>query len=157
ASDGDLLALDEIEDAVGIDVGAGQNQTRAGHHAGVGEAPGVGVEHGSDGKNGVVMADGKAVGHSFGKGMQDDGAVRVDDAFGESSGAGSEAHSRAGVFVELWIFEIVVGFGKELLVVQKAFGDFATAVGDDDDALKGNVLAALLVGREKNVVDEQKA
>jgi len=33
--------------------------------------------------------------------MQNNGAVRVDDALGETGGAGSEAHSGAVVFIEL--------------------------------------------------------
>src|SRR4029077_1072544 len=97
-----------------------EDQTRAGHYAGVGEAPGVGVKHGSNGQDRVMVADGKAIGHGFGKGMQDDGAVRVDDALGETGSTGGEAHGGAVVFVQLGILEIVIGFGEELLVVQKS-------------------------------------
>src|SRR5712664_446389 len=155
--DGDMFLLDEIEHAFRIDVGSREDQTRAGHDAGVRQAPGVGVKHGSDGEDRVVMADGKAIGHGLGKRMQDDSAVRVDDAFGETGGAGGEAHGGAVVFVELGVLEIVIGFGEELLVVQKAFGDFAAAVGSDDHTLEGRVFAEFFVGGQKNVVDQEKA
>src|SRR5712672_2173349 len=155
ASDGDVLLLDEIKHAFGIDIGSGQNQARAGHHAGVREAPGVGVEHGSYREDGVVVTDGKTIGHGLSEGMQHDGAVRVDDALGETGGAGSETHSGAVVFIELGVLEIVIGFGEELLVVQESLRDLATAaVGHDNHLFEGHVLAALFVDRKEHVVDQ---
>src|SRR4029077_12711280 len=103
------------------------------------------------------VADGKAIGHGLGKGMQDDGAVRIDDTFGETGIAGSEAHGGAVGFVKLGILEIVVGIGEQLLRVQKAFGAFAAAVGNDNHTLERGVFAKFFVGGEKNVVDEEKA
>src|ERR1700682_935950 len=105
----DVFFLDEVEHAFWVDVRARQDQPCAGHHAGIGEAPGVGVKHRGHRKDGVVATDGKTIGHGFGKGMQDDGAVRIDDAFGETGGAGGKAHGGAAVFIDFGILEIVAG------------------------------------------------
>lgn len=71
ARDGDVLLGDEIEDAFRIHVGAGEDQASACHGAGIGQAPGVGMKHGGDGENGVVVADGEAIDGKFGEGMKD--------------------------------------------------------------------------------------
>ena len=53
--DGDLLVLDEVGDGRRRQVGAGHHEVGAARHRGVGEAPGVGVEHRHDGQDDVAL------------------------------------------------------------------------------------------------------
>src|SRR5712691_13453060 len=70
ASNGYALAGHQAKNGFRIDVRAGENQARAEHGAGIRQAPGVGMEHGSDGQNGVKAAHAKTFAEATRKGMQ---------------------------------------------------------------------------------------
>src|SRR5580704_4232357 len=101
ACDGDVLLPDQVENAFRVDIGPRENQTGAGHGAGIGQTPGVGVKHGGHGEDGVVVADGEGIHAQFGKGMQDQGAMRVEPAFGVAGGAGGVTHGGTVIFVNV--------------------------------------------------------
>ena len=157
AGDGDTFIDHQIEDAFRIDAGAGKNQARTEHGCCKRNAPGVGMEHGRDGKNGVGEAHAKDFRKPAGEGMQDQGAVGVDDSFGKAGGAGGEAHGGAVVFVDLRITEIVGGVGEQFFAIQEAVGDIVRFIGCDDDVLEGSIVAEFFVEGEKHVVNDEEA
>ncbi len=61
---------------------------------------------------------------------------------------------QSAIFIELGILEIVIGFGEELLIVQKSGRNFTTAVGHNDHLLEGHVFTAFLVHRKEDVIEE---
>ena len=69
--------------------------------AGVGEAPGVGVEHRHDRQDHVALAGAEAVGDHHAHRVQAGRAVRVDDALGVAGGAARVAHRRGPVLVRV--------------------------------------------------------
>src|SRR6266478_6567701 len=151
------LAGHQSKYAFRIDMGAGKNQASAEHGARVREAPGIGMEHGSDGQNGVKAANAKDFVEATCKGVQDQRAVRINDAFRIPRGAGGEAHGGAVVFVDLRIAEIVAGFGEELFVIQVAFGNGIAAIGHDDDVLMGNIFGIFFEERHKDIINQEEA
>src|SRR5580693_66658 len=117
ARDGNEFLADQVENAFGVDIGPRENQTCAGHGAGIGQAPGVGVKHGGHGEDGIVVADGEGIHAQFGKGMQDQGAMGVDHAFGAARGAGGVTHGGAVIFVDGGVAKIVTSLGQNFFVV----------------------------------------
>src|SRR5215467_13291158 len=89
--------------------------------------------------------------------MQHESAVRVDDPFGKTRRAGREAHRSAVVFVNRGIAEIIAGNSNQLFVIQEAFGHGIKTIGNNDDALEGDIFTKLFVDREEHIVDEEKA
>src|SRR5580692_10957608 len=156
ARESHVFLLDQVEDAFGVHVGTRKNEFRANHNAGVGEAPGVGMKHRCDREHRVVVADRKGIGHGTGEGVQNQSAVGVNHSFGESSGAGGEAHCGAVVFVEFWVLKVIAGAGQQVLVTEKSGRDLTSAVSGDDHTLESNVLAKLLVNGKQYVIDDQK-
>src|SRR5581483_9589096 len=138
------------------DIGSGEKEAGAGHHARIGNSPGVGVKHGSEGHDRVVVVEAKCVRQTFRKGVKHEGAMGVDDALGKSGSAGSEAHHRAVVFVDGRIGKIRIGLREQLFVIQIAFGDLRGGVGNNDHFFKGGVVAELLEHGQKNIVDDEK-
>jgi len=112
-----MFLFKQIQDAFRIDVGSRQDEPRAGHDTGEGDSPGIGVEHRSDRQNAVVVADGKGIRHRFRERVQHQRAMRIDHPFRRSCGAGSEAHYRAVVFIQIGISKIVTSLGEQLLVI----------------------------------------
>src|ERR1700730_5498210 len=88
--------------------------------------------------------------------MQDQCAVRVNHALGESSSAGSETHSRTIVFVDLGILKVVAGVREEFLIVHEAGWNVTAAVRHDDHAFEISALAELFVDREKHVINDEE-
>src|SRR5271170_8456565 len=154
ARESDVFLLDQVEDVFGVHVGTRKNEFCANHNAGVREAPGIGMKHRCDREHRVVVADRKGIGHGTSEGVQNQSAVGVDHSFGESGGAGGEAHRGAIVFVEFWILEVVGGAGQEVLVAEEAGRDLAAAISCDDHTLESNVLAKLLVNGQEHVIDD---
>src|SRR5258706_71264 len=151
ASDSNALADHQAKNTFRIDTRTGEDQARAEHGAGIGQAPGVGMEHGSDRQDGVKAAHAKDFAEATRKRVQHQRAVRINDAFGMPGGAGGEAHGGAVVFVDLRIAEIIAGFGKQLFVIQEAIRHGVATVGHDDHALEGNILAKFFVQRRKSI------
>src|SRR6266478_4841820 len=75
ASDGNALTGHQAKYAFRIDMRAGENQARAEHGARVREAPGIGMEHGSDRQDGVEAAHAKNFAEATRKRVQDQRAV----------------------------------------------------------------------------------
>ena len=159
AGEGHTVLLNEIEDAFAVDVGSGEDETRAGHGTGVGQAPGVGVEHGGNGENRVLLADAEGIGHSLGESVQDQRAVRVDDTLGVAGGAGGETHDRAVIFVDVGISEVVGSRGEQIFVAFEALarGDGIAGVRDDENAFEWDGSAKLFKDRQEAIIDQQKS
>ena len=68
-----------------------ENQFRADHRRVIGQAPGIGVEHGHHGQDAVLAAQPDGVGHAACIGVQHGGAVAVEDAFRVAGGTGGVA------------------------------------------------------------------
>ncbi len=140
---------------VGLEVGAGEDEVGAGEDRSVGEAPGVGVEHGDHRHDAVVGADADRVGHALPQGVQDVGAVRVEDALGVAGGAARVAEAGGLAVVE--VGEVVAGvLCVEQLLVAVRVGEVAgVAVADDDvvlDGLEGG--GELLEDGDERVLDQ---
>ena len=110
-SQGYLLLLHEIEEGAGLEVSSGQDLLASVQDSGVGQAPGVDVEHGNDGQDDVVAAEVEVGGQGEDEGVQAKGAVRVDDALGAAGGAGGVAHGGGIVFGEIGVERGVFGVG----------------------------------------------
>src|ERR1700674_2563020 len=147
----------QAKHAFRIDVWAGENQARAEHGAGERQSPGVGMEHGRDGQDGVEMAHAEYFAEATSKGVQHQGTVGIDDAFGMAGRARREAHGRAVVFIDLRISEIVSGFREQLLVVQQSFGYAPTTIRNDNHFFERRVGRELLVNRQEHIVNQQEA
>src|SRR5262249_44366451 len=162
AGDGHLLILNKVKNAFGVHVWPRKNHAGASHYATEGQAPGIGVEHRSDGEHSVVMADREAVDHAFGERVKNDGAMGVDDALGETGGAGGKAHGGAVVLIKLGIVEPIGSFGYELFVVEEPLGDVAAplgaaAIGRDDHVLERDLVAKCLEDRQEHIVNDEEA
>src|SRR5882724_5251245 len=141
ASDSNALADHQAKNTFRIDTRTGEDQARAEHGAGIGQAPGVGMEHGSDRQDGVKAAHAKDFAEATRKRVQHQRAVRINDAFGMPGGAGGEAHGGAVVFVDLRIAEIIAGFGKQPFVIEESFGYAPTSIGNDNHRFERGVSA----------------
>src|SRR5580700_1507198 len=89
--------------------------------------------------------------------MKHQRAVRIDDPFGKTGGAGGKAHGRAVVLADGRVAKIAAGFSEQFLIVQKTFGYVAATVGDDNYAFERRVLAEFFVDRQEDIVNQQKA
>ena len=114
--DRDLLLHDEVGERLGRQVGAGHHEAGARGDRGVGEAPGVGVEHRHDRQDAVGLLHAEAARHHRAERVQVRGAVGVDDALGVARGAARVAHRRGPVLV-LDVEVDGVGGGQQVLVV----------------------------------------
>jgi len=82
--------------------------------------------------------------------------VRIDDALGMTGCAGREAHGRAVVFIDRRILKIIIRFGEQLFVIQKAFRQGAATVRNNDDSFERNIFAKFFIEREEDVVNQKK-
>ena len=113
---------DEAAERFRLKVGAGHEEVAAGKPAGIGHAPGIGVEHGDDAERAVVDADADAPWRADGERVQINGAVAVDDALGIAGGSGGVAHGGGGALVEIGPGELRLLGGEEFFVVEKVIG-----------------------------------
>ena len=93
---------------------------RAGERGGVGDAPGVGVEHRHDRHHRIGLADVHRVRQAHRQRVQDRGTVRVDDALRPARRAARVAHGRGAALVEVGELEARVSGCDQLLVVERA-------------------------------------
>src|SRR6266436_5961095 len=154
---GDAFIDKQIEDAFGIDIWPGENEARAEHGASVRQAPGVGMEHRSNGQDGVELAYAKDFVKAAAERVQHQRSMRINNAFGIAGGAGGEAHRGAVVFVDRRITKIIARFGKQLFIIQEAFRYGGGTVGHDDHTLGRNMHAMFLVKRQEHIVNQDKA
>ena len=103
--DRDALLLEVVEQRLGIEEGAGEDDLRPDHQARVGVAPRVGVEHRHDRQQrlrlGHVQPERRD--ERLAERVQDRRAVRVEDALRHPGRAARVAHRRRRVLVELRI------------------------------------------------------
>ena len=98
---GHALVLDQVVHRFAIEGGARKHQFRTHHGGAVGNAPGIDVEHGHHGQDGIACGDAHHIGQSRSVGMQDGRAVAVQRALGVACGATGVAEARSGVFIKL--------------------------------------------------------
>src|SRR6185437_5491976 len=110
------LGLDHGGQRRGLEEPVGHEQLGSGHDGGVGQAPGVGVEHGHHGQHLVPVGQAEHVPHGDGHGMQVHGTVAVNDALGVAGGAAGVAHGGGRPLVHLGPVEVVGLAGQKLLV-----------------------------------------
>ena len=144
---GDLLLDEGLEQALGIEVRAGEDELRADHRGEVGVAPGVRVEHRDDREQRVAVGDAEAErrGGRDTERVQDRGAVRVDDAFAAARRSAREAHCSGGALVELRVLPLVGARRVEQRLV---------AVLDDDHVLDLRLVLELVEQRQQGLVDD---
>ena len=109
------LSMSETS-AGGREVGTGHHQGGPGGDAGVGQAPGVGVEHGDDREDHVALTGAEAVGHHHAGGVQPGRPVAVDHALGVPGRARRVTHRRGLVLVADVELDRA-GRGQQVLVV----------------------------------------
>eukprot|EP00906_Rhabdomonas_costata_P004717 RCo006988 len=93
--DGDTLALHKVVDTLAIQEGPREDALRAHHGAGVGDPPGVDVEHRHHRKDGIQGGHPHAVGQGDCQRVEDVGAVAVQHPLGVPRSTGGVAQ-RAG-------------------------------------------------------------
>src|SRR6267143_1485183 len=157
ARDGYAFTDHQAKHAFRIDIRTGEYQARPEHGACERQAPGVGMEHWSDGQDGVEMAHPKNFAEAASEGVQHQRAVGIDDAFGMAGRARREAHRRAVVFIDLRISETIAGFSEQLLVVQQSFGHAPTTIRNDNYFFEKRVGTELLVNWQEHIVNQQEA
>ena len=96
----DALVVHQGQDGGAVEVAAGHDEGGADHGGGLGDAPGVDVEHGDDGHDAVDGAEAEDVGEVDGVGVDEGAAVAVEDAFWAAGGAAGVAEGAGEVFVE---------------------------------------------------------
>ena len=89
------------DEARGIEVRPRHYQLGANHHCGEGQPPRVGVEHRHDREDGVTLRQVHPGAEREPEGMEHQRAVRVQDAFGRSGGAGGVTHRDGLVFLRI--------------------------------------------------------
>ena len=115
------------------------------------------MEHRRDRQHRVPLADAKRIRHGFGKRMENDGAMRVDNPLGKTRRAGSKAHGRAFVFIDGRQVVIRRSGGKELFIIYKTGGNGVATVGYDDDFFEWRIRPEFLQHRQQHIVNNQKS
>ena len=115
------LALEQVEDALGVEVGTGEDEAGAGEGRRVGQSPGVGVEHRHHREDRVAAGDPERVRERDAEAVQNGGAVRVGDALGPAGGARRVAHGGGLALLELRPIR-GLGSAEQLLVVGRPLG-----------------------------------
>ena len=114
-----LVLLEVVEQRLGVEERAGEDELRADHQAGVRVAPGVRVEHRHDREQRLLLGHVQAERRRerLSERVQDGRAVRVEDALRQPGRAARVAHRRGRVLVELRVLVVVrVRAGEQLLV-----------------------------------------
>ena len=150
-----LLVLEQLEQALGVEVGPREDLLRPHHGGGEGQAPGVHVEHGDHREHGVAEREAERVGQRGHHRVQDQRTVGVDDALGASGGARGVAEPG-----RLPLLEVREGEGvhlrlDHLLVVEREVGS-GVPVGPDHHRAQVHVLVESLVDGEEHVVHQQE-
>ena len=115
--EGDALLVHEALDGGAVEVAAGHDEAGADHGGGIGQAPGVDVEHGDDGHDAVRRAEAEDVGEVDGVGVEEGATVAVEHAFGPAGGAAGVAEGAGEVLVEDGPGEVFGAGGEQGFVV----------------------------------------
>ncbi len=154
--EGHLLALDELEQARGVQVRAGKYLLGADHGRGEGQPPGVDVEHGDDRHHDVRLRQPQRVGHRASERVEHESPMGIHDALRPPRRPGGVADPG-----RLPLCDPRKGEGRhlrldELLVVDHPVRRRVT-VRPDDDLVGVHLLVKTLVDRHEHVVDHQEA
>ena len=144
---GDVVLDEVLEQALRVEMRAGEDELRPEHRREVRVAPRVRVEHRHDRQDRVLLGDAEAhrIAGRDAEAVQDARAVRVEDALRQAGGAARVAHRRGLVLVQLRVAPGGgVGGGEKLLV----------GVLDDEDVLDRRPLAELVEERDEALVDD---
>ena len=153
AGEGDLLRNELVDQARGVQMRPREDDFRAGHRRGVGDAPSVGVEHRHDREDAVVHAETQHVGLGADHRMQHHPAVRIDHALGVAGRPGGVAHGAAVGFVDCRQRNIAGAGLEEILVALHPLRHIAAEGNDDGPVLRHPVLE-LVVERQQNVIHD---
>ncbi len=85
--------------------------------------------------------------------MQHERAVGINDAFGMTGRAGGEAHGGTVVFIDWRISKIIAGIGKQVLVIQEAFGNSVASIRNDNGAFERRILTKFFIQGKEHIVD----
>src|SRR5438034_98610 len=94
AGERDTLVLDQLADVARLGARPGEDLGRPHHHARERQAPGIGVEHGDDVEDRVVLRDPERVGERLPEAVQEHRPVGVHDRLRAPRGARGVAHAR---------------------------------------------------------------
>ncbi len=95
-----VFAVQQVEERGRIAMAAGHDHGRARHGRGVGQAPGIDVEHRHDGKDPIDRAQTDRIGKIHRHGVQHGRAMRKQHALGPTGGARRVTERRGGILVE---------------------------------------------------------
>ena len=115
-ADGDALGLHQLVQAGRIQARARQHQLGAADQRCIGQAPGVDVEHGHHGQDGLPRADAEHARHAGRQGAEHQRTVRIQHALGVAGGARRVAQRRAGLLIAQGPGEAVALAGHQRLV-----------------------------------------
>ena len=97
-------------------IGPGKTSLAPGDRRGIGHAPGVDVEHGHHGQDGLVGRERQHAGQATRQGVEHDGAVRIQRALGVAGGARGVAQRGAGALVKAGPVEgVAAGFDQRFV------------------------------------------
>ena len=140
-----------------MQVRSGKNQLDAHHHAAVGNAPAVGMEHRRHRAHAVPRGQPpvvRLVGH---QGMDDGRTVRIHHALRPPRGARGVAHGNRIVFLVRGVFEFFWRFFQKKFVIDEWRNHFRPAERHHDHLLEIRLRFELLVERQQDVVDDEEA
>ncbi len=126
------------------------------HHAGVWQAPAIGVEHRRGRQHAIGRRKTPVVGLVRHQRVKDRGAMRVNHALGPAGRARRVAHRDRIVFLVRRVFESFRSSGEKRLVVDQWRRDRRTAVRHHDHLLEWRRSLELLVERQQDVIDDEK-
>ena len=136
-----------LEQRLGIEERAGEDELRAHHEAGVGVAPRVRMEHRHDRQKRLLLGHVQAERRRerLTERVQHRRAMRVENALRHPRRAARVAHGRGRILVEAGILVVVrIGSREQLLV----------GVLDDEDVLDRRPVRELLPERQQRAVDD---
>jgi len=140
-----------ISDSGAAERRAGKHRLRAHHHRGVGQPPGVGVEHRHHRHHRVGMADAQHVRERGGERVQHRAAVRVHHALRLPRGPRRVAHAAGVAFGEARRGPAAGRGSEERLVLASLCGR------DHHHSLDGHARADLLPERQQHLVHQEEA
>ena len=137
-AEGHLLGVEQLIDRGAVHLAAGHHQLGADHRRALAKAPGIGMEHRHDRKDGVACREAHGVGHRGDHGVKHVRTMAVEDALRIARRARGVAHAGGGVLIERLPGEATIGFVKPFLI--------------GDDIRQGRLRHVRLVGQHDHLL-----